>query len=268
MTEWNADAYAAHSGLQEAMARRALASLDLDASARVLDVGCGDGRITALIAGRVPSGAVVGVDPSRDMVAHASKHADPTSRPNLRFEVADARRLPFRDEFDAVVSFNALHWVPEQAEALRSIRSALRPGGRARLRFVPEGRRRSLEDAIEDVRESADWSAHFSGFRRPFSHPTADEFRARVGEAGFVVDGLVVEDQSWDFRTREAFVAFARATFVAWTGRLPEPTRDRFIGAVLDRYTSLAADGPGEANVFKFYQIDATLTRPGEAAAD
>ena len=96
MTEWNADDYSGHSSLQEAMARRALATLDLDESSRVLDVGCGDGRITALIAGRVPSGSVVGVDPSRDMIAHASKHFDPTTHTNLCFEVADARRLPFR----------------------------------------------------------------------------------------------------------------------------------------------------------------------------
>src|SRR5262249_39922285 len=54
--------------------------------------------------------------------------------PNLRFEVADARRLPYRSEFDLVVSFNALHWVQEQEDALRNMRAALKPGGRALLR--------------------------------------------------------------------------------------------------------------------------------------
>ena len=105
----------------------------------VLDVGCGDGKITARIAGRVPRGSVLGVDPSRDMIAFASDHFPPSVGSNLRFEVADARRLPYRSEFDLVVSFNALHWVPEQEDALRSIRSALRPAGRAILHSSHRG---------------------------------------------------------------------------------------------------------------------------------
>ena len=103
---------------------------------------------------------------------------------------------------------------------------------------------------------------------RPFYHPTSDEFRARAEEAGFIIDGLDVEDHSWDFGNREAFVAFARATFVAWTGLLPEPACDPFIGAILDRYRILTADDSGEANIFKFYQINATLARPGDAEVD
>jgi trans-aconitate 2-methyltransferase len=263
MAEWNADAYAAHSSLQAEMARRVLESLDLDGAPRVLDVGCGDGRVTAAIAARIPGGSVVGVDPSRSMIEHASRQFGPSMHPKLRFEVADAASLPYRGEFDRVVSFNALHWVPDQDAALRSIRAALRPGGRARLRFVPEGGRRSLEDVLEDVRESHVWSAHFDGFRRPFTHPTPDEYRARAERAGFVVDEIGVSDESWDFRDREGFAAFARATFVGWTGRLPEAGRDRFIGDVLDRYRSIVADGAEDANTFKFYQMDIALTATG-----
>ncbi len=119
MTEWNADEYTRRSGLQMAMAKEVLALLDLEGSERVLDVGCGDGKTTAEIAARVPRGTVVGVDPSRGMIDFASSHFGPANFPNLRFEVGDARRLHFRQEFELVVSFNALHWVPQQAEAVR-----------------------------------------------------------------------------------------------------------------------------------------------------
>ena len=60
-----------------------------------------------------------------DMIAFAQGHFDPATRPNLRFEVAEARSLPFKHEFDLVVSFNALHWIPKQDAALASIHSAL-----------------------------------------------------------------------------------------------------------------------------------------------
>jgi trans-aconitate 2-methyltransferase len=126
MTEWDASEYARISGLQEAMAEEVLSLLDLKGTKRVLDVGCGNGKVTAEIASRVPQGPVLGVDSSADMIAFALSRFDPTVRPNLRFQIADARRLPFRDEFDLVVSFNALHWIHEQDQALRSIRSAMK----------------------------------------------------------------------------------------------------------------------------------------------
>jgi trans-aconitate 2-methyltransferase len=174
--------------------------------------------------------------------------------------VADARRLPYRDEFDLVVSFNALHWVPEQDAALASIRAALKPRGRALLRMVPAGRRESLEGVIEEVRHRAPWAGYFTDFRRPYTHFTTDEYRALAETAGFQVVRLHADDKAWDFKSREAFAAFGRATFVEWTQRLPEAERESFITDVLDRYRSVAADGPQDENNFKFYQMEVELT--------
>ncbi len=99
--------------------------------------------------------------------------------------MADARRLPYRGEFDLVVSFNALHWVPEQDEALRSTRAALKPTGRAMLRFVPEGGRRSLEDVIEDACRSGRWAGYFRDHTRPFVHFAPEQYRALAGAPAF-----------------------------------------------------------------------------------
>jgi trans-aconitate 2-methyltransferase len=184
MTEWNAAAYSQRSGLQQAMAEEVLALLDLEGSERVLDIGCGDGKITAAIAARVPRGAVVGVDVSRDMITFALSHFASTLRPNLRFEVADARLLPFRNEFDRVVSFNALHWIPDQNSALRSIRSAMTPDGQALLRLVPKGERKSLENVIEETRRSARWIGYFHEFHDPYLHLTPEQYAAAAERNG------------------------------------------------------------------------------------
>jgi trans-aconitate methyltransferase len=259
MSEWHASDYARQSSLQQAMAEEQLARLTLSGSERVLDVGCGDGKITAEIAARVPRGSVLGVDPSRDMIAFASGRFGPPAHPNLRFEVADARRLPYRDEFDLVVSSNALHWVPEQDAALGSIRAALKPTGRALLRMVPAGQRESLEDVIEEVRQRPRWATYFALFQKPYVHFMPEEYRTLAERAGLRVTRLHVDDKTWDFETREAFVAFARATFVEWTQRLPETEWDAFITDVLDSYHSVAATGPQDANRFKFYQMEVEL---------
>jgi trans-aconitate methyltransferase len=259
MTEWNAGEYNRHSSLQAALAEEQLGRLTLGGGERVLDIGCGDGKITAEIAALVPRGSVLGVDPSQDMIAFASRNFAHASRTNLRFEVADVRRLTYREEFDRVVSFNALHWVPEQRLALRSIRTALVDTGQAVLRFVPEGARRSLEDVIEDVRHSARWARYFTGFQKPYAHSSPQEYQDLANQNGFRVLRMGLEDRAWDFQTREAFVAFARATFVEWTRRLPENDWPAFVTEVLDRYRTVAACSPPEANTFKFYQLEVVL---------
>jgi trans-aconitate 2-methyltransferase len=224
MTEWDAAEYSRRSGLQEAMAEEVLALLHLEGSERVLDVGCGDGKITAEIATRVPQGSVIGIDASQDMIAFASSHSGPPLRPNLRFDVGDARRLPFRNEFDLVVSFNALHWVPEQDAALRSIRSAITSDGRALLRLVPAGERKSLENVIEETRLSPRWDAYFPAFRDPYLHLTPEQYRFLAEHNGLRVLDIHTESKAWDFKSRSAFFAFCSVGFVEWTRRLPRPS--------------------------------------------
>jgi trans-aconitate 2-methyltransferase len=259
MTEWDAAEYARRSSLQEAMAGEVLALLDLEGAEQVLDIGCGDGKITAEIAARVPRGAVVGVDSSQDMIAFASSHFGPTLRPNLRFEVGDTRRLPFRGEFDLVVSFNALHWIPEQEAALRSIRAAMKSAGLAQLRLVPLGERKSLEKVIEETRLSPRWNHCFRNFHAPYLHLMPDEYAALAERSGFRVRRIHTQAKAWNFGSRSAFFAFGSVTFVEWTRVLREAERPAFITDVLDRYQTVAADRPGEENTFKFYQMDVTL---------
>jgi trans-aconitate 2-methyltransferase len=259
MTEWNAPGYARVAGLQEAMAAEVLSLLDLKGTERVLDLGCGNGKVTAEIAARVPEGRVVGVDSSADMIAFALSHYGPTVRANLRFETGDVRRLLFREEFDLVVSFNALHWIPEQDEALRSIRSAMKPGGLAQLRLVPAGKRKSLENVIEETRLSSSWIRYFQEFHDPYLHLTPEQYGALAERNGLHIRRIHTEDKAWDFKTRSAFLAFGSVTFVEWTKFLPESERLAFVTDVLDRYQPVATDQPGEENTFKFYQMDVTL---------
>lgn len=265
MTEWDAAGYVRQSGLQAAMADEVLALLKLKGSERVLDIGCGDGRITAEIAARLPSGSVVGVDRSHDMIAFASSHVVATPGPdfksNIRFQVADARSLPFREEFDLVVSFNALHWLPEQDEALRSIRSAMKPDGLAELRLVPKGERKSLEDVLEETRLSSRWSSYYRDFHDPYLHLTPQQYGDLAERNGLHVRHIHSASKAWDFKSRQAFFAFGTVTFVEWTRFLPESEKPAFVNDVLDRYQLVAADKPGEENTFKFYQMDIVLAR-------
>jgi ubiquinone/menaquinone biosynthesis C-methylase UbiE len=99
---------------------------------RGLDVGCGPGQFTILIAERLPGAEIWGIDLAPTMIELAQRHASESSAAGrLHFEVADVAKLPFPDgHFDAVVSSGSIkHW-PDQAGALREVHRVLAPGGR------------------------------------------------------------------------------------------------------------------------------------------
>ena len=175
------------------------AALDLKGNERVLDIGSGNGKNTSEIAARVPNGSVVGVDFSSNMVAFASSQYA-ASHSNLTFQTADARHLPFVSEFDLVVSFNALHWVPEQELALRSIHAALKPEGRAQLRMVFRGERKSLEDVLQETCHSPRWHRYFTSSRDPYLHLTPEEYAALAEQNGLEVRTTAHGGQGVGFR--------------------------------------------------------------------
>jgi trans-aconitate methyltransferase len=130
--EWNANLYDAKHAFVWKYGADLVPLLAPQSGERILDIGCGTGHLTAQIA---ESGArVVGVDRSPEMATAARK-----AYPKLQFEVADARDLPFRDEFDAVFSNAMLHWIREPELVVRSVRNALRPGGRFVAEFGGKG---------------------------------------------------------------------------------------------------------------------------------
>ncbi len=259
MAEWNAGDYNQHSSLQAAMAQERLDSLVLKGMERILDIGCGDGKVTAQIAARVPRGSVLGVDPSEPMIAFARANFGPAAHPNLAFAVADVRRLALQAEFDLLVSFNALHWVADQDAALRSMRAALKPAGSIMLQFVPQGERKSVEEVIEETALSPRWIGYFPNYVRPYVHFSPEEYRTLAERNGLRVLRIVTRDKKWNFGSREAFAGFARGTFGAWALTLPQGEREAFIGDALDRYRAAVAVTADEQNTLKFCQMEVVL---------
>lgn len=252
MADWDGAQYGVVSDLQRMMAAESLSLLALDGDERVLDVGCGDGYVTAQIAERLPRGTILGVDPSPRMIEAAQQRATAAT-----FQLGEVTSLTFDAEFDVVTSFNALHWVRAQPGAYQRIANALRPGGRALVTFVSGGSRPSVEDVAMNVTRDARWTQAFDDFVAPFVHPEPNTFAANATAAGLEVLETAVVDRSWDFGSRDAFAQWCAVGFGDWTTRLTPDAAAEFVDDVVDRY----ADVTGRAGLFAFYQLRATLRR-------
>ncbi|TPG33651.1 class I SAM-dependent methyltransferase [Mycolicibacterium hodleri] len=256
MTDWSGDEYAQLSGLQRSMIGEAMAGLEFRAGDSVLDIGCGDGFLTRAIATLTPQGMVVGADPSHRMVATAARSVT-VDGSGPWFVIADVRDLPFAECFDVAVSFNALHWVPEQERALHQIATVLRPGGSVTVQMVCAGTRPSLEDVAMELCVESHWAQWFEGFEPPFVHVEPERYVDFAAAAGLVLDDVTVADREWDFGSREAFAAWSAMGSTAWTDRLPEGRRAQFVEEQVGAYEPIA----GEPGLFRFMQMRARLHR-------
>ncbi len=108
---WDASSYEKHSSPQRQWALDLIRTREFAGDEHVLDIGCGDGKISAELAARVPSGSALGVDEAHTMIRFAQEKFPQSRFANLWFQHADATHLIFCHEFDLVVSFAALHWI-------------------------------------------------------------------------------------------------------------------------------------------------------------
>jgi SAM-dependent methyltransferase len=108
---------------------QAIARMDLKSDSRVLDVGCGSGWATRLIAETAVNGLVVGIDISDEMIALAQSSSSAFS--NVDFKVASAENLPFNDaDFTHAFSMESLYYYSNMSSALKGIYRVLANGGR------------------------------------------------------------------------------------------------------------------------------------------
>jgi arsenite methyltransferase len=107
---------------------QALELMSVPADAQVLDVGCGSGWASRLLAQRAPNGRVVGIDISDEMIAQAS--AASAGFNNLEFRVANTEDLPFNDsEFTHAFSMESLYYYANLPAALKELHRVLTSGG-------------------------------------------------------------------------------------------------------------------------------------------
>lgn len=254
VADWSGRDYSRISSLQRTVAAEALADLAVNGGEWVLDIGCGDGFLTREIGRRLPRGYIVGVDASPRMVATAG-HSGQSAAAGPAFVCADALQLPFGRSFDMVVSFNALHWVPELGDALAGIAAVLRPSGRALIQMVCGGTRPSIESTAMLVAASDRWASYFAGFSAPFNHPDPAALPELAESCGLRTDAITVRDRDWDFGTAEEFTRWCSVGSTAWTDRLAEADRAAFVDDMVAAYLPVV----GRPGLFRFMQLRAEL---------
>ena len=235
--QWNPLDYEKNSSQQQLWARELIAKLDLQGDENVLDIGCGDGKVTAEIAGRLPRGTVLGVDKSSEMITLARQRHTGDTHPNLRFQVADASHLPFQSEFSLVFSNAALHWVRDHRPVLQGIARSLKPGGRILLQMGGQGNAVNIIAAIDAQMALDPYVPHFADFIFPFGFHGLEEYTSWLNAAGLRPLRVELIPKDMVHIGRSGLEGWLRTThLLPYTRYLPEALREPFIAQVAQAY--------------------------------
>ncbi len=173
---WESTTYVKHAHFVAELGLPVVELLNPQKDEYILDLGCGDGRLTKQL--QDLGCRVKGVDYSENLLQAAKKLG-------LDAEQMDAHHLTFKNEFEAVFSNAALHWMKQPEQVIVSVKRALKPKGRFVGEFGGYGNIQSILDALRITLEERGISLDDV---TPWYFPTPDEYKALLEKEGFRVD--------------------------------------------------------------------------------
>ena len=247
---WNADDYAKHSSSQYKWATELIPKLKLSGNETLLDIGCGDGKITAVLAKSLPLGCVVGIDSSEDIISLARRTFPHNAYPNLSFQRMDARELTFQAKFDRVFSNAALHWIIDQQSVLHGVQRSLKSGGRILFQMGGQGNAQAILAVLDELLSREPWRKFFEGFCFPYGFYAPEEYRLWLVEAKLEPERVEFLQKDMQLPGKAGLAGWIRTTWLPYTERLSPKLRDAFIEAIVDAYLEKhPLDAAGTAHV-------------------
>lgn len=242
MSDWDAERYHRLSDPQLTWGRRVLARLGPLPGERILDIGCGTGRLTSEILLTMGRGCVVGVDSSAAMLMEASiRSHEPAVGPRdvmqapgrVHFVRADGADLPFAGAFDAVFSTAAFHWIPDHDRLFANIYKALAPGGRLVAQCGGGPNLQSLLNRAHRLMEMPEYRDHFDGWHDPWYFADVASTLIRLENTGFTMATASLESAPTTMPDAGTYKDFLSCVCVRHhVAHLPAEQRPSFLDAL------------------------------------
>ena len=259
MREWNAETYHRVSSPQLRWGLVVLDRLRLIGDERILDVGCGTGRLTEHVAWRVPRGRVVAVDVSANMLKTAREYLGPLTGARVMLVQADASALPFHGTADAIFSTATFHWILDHEALFRNLLTALTPGGRLVAQCGGGPNIARLVARCSELISEAPFVPLFRGWKAPWEFADAATTARRLAAAGFVAVDTSEAYAPVTFPSADAFREFATHIVCRpYLAQIPDPgLQSRFMDVLVAQY---AKDDP--AFELDYWRLNLSARKP------
>lgn len=239
MIQWNPHEYNQNSAQLEKWAKELVGKLRLIGTEKLLDIGSGDGKVTAAISRLLPGGSVIGIDSSVEMIEFAIGNYPPKECPNLEFRLMDMRDLHFEEEFDLVFSTATLHWVTDHVTVLKQINKSLKSGGRMFLQMGGARNQKDLIEVLEAVKEERKWVPYFDEFSFQYGYYGINEYQKWLRETGFIEKRVEFLHKDNELNGKQGLCQWIRLAFSPYVQKLPQKLQPYFIEEIATRYLQI-----------------------------
>lgn len=231
---WKPETYNKLSFAQKSAASKILRVLKIEEDAHILDVGCGDGKISAKLSKLAKEGVVLGLDKSSEMINFGIKNYRNKQYPNLKFSLQDAQEIDFKETFDLIFSSFALQWFCDKPLFFTKAHAALRNEGQICL-VVPLSISPELECATQAVTESPQWYPFYVDFHPNWYFVEENNLLHLIKESCFELTYLSTYMQEISFPCSEDFEEYILLWF-PYLAPLNESQKHVFFSQVLSEY--------------------------------
>lgn len=223
--EFDGEKYQKASKHQQEWGNSLVSELTLNGNEAILDLGCGDGRITEQLALLVPDGKVVGIDASIGMIKTAMQRASD----NLSFIQLDINSLDYQNTFDVIFSNAALHWIKDHKKLLANSYSALRDNGILLWDFAGNGNCSNFFAVVREKIESEKYKHYFYNFEWPWYMPNKDDYIKLISDSGFDRYSVTEVNRDRYFKNTDEMIKWIdQPSIVPFISILPEEIKKEF----------------------------------------
>ena len=241
--EFDGEKYQKASTHQKEWGAKLLSEFTFNGSEHILDLGCGDGAITAELATHVPNGYVVGIGASRGMIETALKNHKAN---NLEFDLIDINSINYNNKFDIIISNAALHWVIDHRKLFRKIYSGLKNQGIVRCNFAADGNCSYFFKIIKQAMQLPLYSKYFGDFVWPWYLPDIHEYNELIQQFAFSEIKVWGENADRNFPDAEAMVKWIdQPSLVPFLTCVDEKDRKAFRDFVVQQMIAVTSQPDG-----------------------
>jgi len=251
---WNAENYCLNSSIQFEGANKLLKQTNFRGDESILDIGSGDGKVTAEISSYIPKGKVIGIDSSDEMIQYANRKFCSSDFPNISFSLQNAEKLNYESEFDVIFSSFALHWVKDLASFMKRAQRALKNGGKIAF-IIPLGISSPLEQVTEEIIKDPVWRSLFLEYSSPWEFLDVSEYKKMITNAGFEIISFELMHHTKPFDSIKSFKNYIFQWYPC-INYVDYELREKFFNEVVDRYLEIEPCCPDGKVNFVFPRID------------
>lgn len=171
MVDWNSEQYLMFENERTQPAIDLANRINIDNPKKIIDIGCGPGNSTQVLACKFPNAYILGVDNSPNMIETAKRNY-----PNLDFKICDVSKelSIFENNFDVVFSNACIQWIPNHNQILKNLIGLLKPNGILAVQ-IPINYKEPIHKIIEDISTNGKWKSEFNNHRN-FYNKTQSEY--------------------------------------------------------------------------------------------